>query len=387
MYPTIYHLVSDLFGIEIPALKIVQSFGLMVALAFLAASYTLVLELKRKEREGLLGTITRKVWKGPATVQEYLVSGVIGFVVGYKVVAMMMNFAEVSENPQDFILSFDGSFGGGVIFAVISLVWTWYEDRSNPYKEKKLVDVTMHPYQHVGTITIIAAVAGILGAKVFHNLEYWDDFMADPWGQLMSFSGLTFYGGLIVAATVILIYARKNNIKILHLMDANAPGLVLAYGIGRIGCQVAGDGDWGIPNHTPKPDWLSFLPDWAWKFSYPHNVINEGILIPGCEGKYCRMLAEPAWPTPIYETIMCLIIFAILWAMRRRLKTAGVMFCVYLILTGFERFFIEKIRTNIPYHIFGHEITQAEIISVVTILAGVIGIWYLKKYGKKLAEI
>lgn len=359
----------------------------MVALAFLAASYTLVLELKRKEKEGLLDTITRKVWKGPAGAQEYAISAFIGFIIGYKLVALLMDFSTISNNPQDFILSLEGSFVGGIIFTLISVGWTWFEERSNPYKEKKLVDVTMHPYQHVGTITILAAVAGILGAKVFHNLEYWDDFMSDPVGQLMSFSGLTFYGGLIVAATVILVYARKNNIKILHLMDATAPGLALAYGIGRVGCQVAGDGDWGIPNNSPKPDWLSFLPDWTWAFRYPHNVINEGIMIPGCEGRYCRMLAEPAWPTPIYETIMCVIIFAILWAMRKRLKTAGAMFCIYLIFTGIERFFIEKIRTNIPYHIFGREITQAEIISVVMVLLGLIGLWYLKKHGKRLAEL
>lgn len=387
MYPTLYHLVSDLFGLDIPALKIVQSFGLMVALAFLAASYTLVLELKRKEKDGLLGTITRTVWKGPAGIQDYVISGFVGFIIGFKLVKLMMNFDVISENPQDYILSMDGSFGGGVIFAVLSIVWTWYEERSNPYKEKKLVDVTMHPYQHVGTITILAAVAGISGAKVFHNLEYIDDFMADPWGQLMSFSGLTFYGGLIVAATVILIYARRNNIKILHLMDSNGPGLVLAYGIGRLGCQIAGDGDWGVSNLAPKPDWLSWAPDWVWSFSYPHNVINEGILIPGCEGKYCRMLAEPAWPTPIYETIMCLAIFGILWGLRKRLTTPGMMFSLYLILTGIERFFIEKIRTNIPYHIMGREITQAEIISVVTILIGVAAAIYLKKHGKRLAEI
>lgn len=386
MYPTLYHLFQDLFGVEWQGLKIVQSFGLMVALAFLAASYTLTLELKRKEGQGLLETIKKKVWKGPAGIQDFAVSGLIGFIVGYKLLALMMDFSTIAENPQDFILSWDGSIFGGILFAALSIGWTYWENKKSEYKERKLVEVTVKPHEHVGTITVIAAVAGILGAKVFHNLEYWEDFMADPWEQLFSFSGLTFYGGLIVAAAAIIYYARKNRINIWHLMDATAPGLILAYAIGRMGCQIAGDGDWGITNLNPMPEWMSFLPEWVWQFRYPHNVVNEGVLIPGCEGRYCRQLAEPAYPTPIYETAMGLVIFGILWGIRKKIKTPGVLFCIYLILTGIERFFIEKIRVDIDYHIFGMLIKQAEIISVVSIIIAILGIWYLKKREKRLQE-
>jgi hypothetical protein len=98
--------------------------------------------------------------------------------------------------------------------------------------------------------------------------------MADPIGSLISFSGLSFLGGLICATIAILWFAKKNNIKLLHLTDAALPGLMLAYGVGRMGCQIAGDGDWGIPNDAPKPEWLSFLPNWAWAYNYPNNVLG-----------------------------------------------------------------------------------------------------------------
>ena len=89
--------------------------------------------------------------------------------------------------------------------------------------------------------------------KLFHNLENIGEFIADPMGQLMAFSGLTFYGGLIAGAFAVIWYGRKYNIKPLNLADAAAPGLMLAYGVGRIGCQLSGDGDWGVTNLTTKP--------------------------------------------------------------------------------------------------------------------------------------
>ena len=119
----------------------------------------------------------------------------------------------------------------------------------------------MHARDHTGNITMLAMITGLLGAKIFHNLENPAEFMEDPWGAIFSFSGLTFYGGLIVATASILIYAKKHKIGILHLVDAAGPGLMLAYGIGRIGCHISGDGDWGINNLAPKPAFIGLLPD------------------------------------------------------------------------------------------------------------------------------
>ncbi|NNC86241.1 MAG: diacylglyceryl transferase, partial [Bacteroidia bacterium] len=203
---------------------------------------------------------------------------------------------------------------------------------------------------------------------------------------LISFSGLTFYGGLIVGAISVIWYTNKHKIKPFVIADAAAPGLMLAYAVGRIGCQLAGDGDWGIVNNSAKPGWLSFLPDWMWSFTYPHNVNRAGIPIPGCEGTHCYELADPVWPTPFYETMMCLTLFGVLWYFRKRIKIPGILFSLYLILNGIERFFIEKIRVNSDYIIAGFEITQAEIISTGLILAGVIGMVVLSKRNKKLSS-
>ena len=210
--------------------------------------------------------------------------------------------------------------------------------------------------------------------------------MADPVGALLSFSGLTFYGGLIVAAFLIIRYGRKNGLPALHLTDAAAPALMISYGIGRIGCQMSGDGDWGIVNTNPKPDWMSFLPDWMWAFKFPHNVNNEGVPIPGCVGKWCHELPQAVYPTSFYETLMAIVLFAILWSIRKKIKVPGLLFSIYLLLNGMERFLIESIRVNTKYHIAGYEITQAQLISSALIIAGIAGIWYTRKLdeSKKL---
>ncbi len=101
--------------------------------------------------------------------------------------------------------------------------------------------------------------------------------------------------------------------------DRFAPAMMLAYGIGRMGCQVSGDGDWGIVNTHPKP--FAGLPDWAWSYTFPHNVIGEGITLPGCTGHYCTQLPEGVFPTSLYEIIAALLLFAFLWSIRKKIKT------------------------------------------------------------------
>jgi prolipoprotein diacylglyceryltransferase len=156
---------------------------------------------------------------------------------------------------------------------------------------------------------------------------------------------------------------------------------MLAYGLGRIGCQVAGDGDWGIVNLRPKP--FAWIPDWAWAYNYPHNVINKGVNIPGCVGQFCSQLPEPVFPTPFYETVVCLILFIIIWSVRKKFKVPGTLFAFYLILNGVERFFIEKIRVNLTYDIFGFHPTQAEIISSALIIVGFFLLFYLKRKANR----
>jgi phosphatidylglycerol:prolipoprotein diacylglycerol transferase len=379
LYPNLYYAFKDLFGIELNFFKMFQSFGFFVAVSFLLGRYVFSLELKRKEEEGLLSPSQSQVLKDKKpNVFDYITSTLLGFLLGYKLVYVALHFNNFLENTQAFLLSLQGSMIGGLIVAAISCYFKYREAQKLKGTESKLENITVHPYQHIGNMTTIAAIFGIIGAKIFHNLENWDDFMSDPMGSLLSFSGLTMYGGLIFGAITVIYYAYKNGIAVKPLIDSSAPGLMLAYGVGRVGCQVAGDGDWGIDNLSSKPGWLNFLPDWFWSYSYSHNVNGVGVPIPGCEGKYCAILEHPVFPTPFYEATICIALFFFLWSIRKKVNTPGVMFSIYLVLNGVERFFIEKIRINTEYHIFGFGITQAEIISTLLVIAGVIGIWWFR---------
>jgi len=379
MYPTISDLLNDLFGINIPLP--IQSFGFMMAMAFLAAAYTLSLELKRLEGLGKISSHKMKVQVGlPASITELITAGIIWFLIGYKIVFAALNYQEFVGDTQGFLLSAKGSLLGGIALGVIAAYLRYREKEKQKLEKPEWREEIVRPYQLVGNLTITAAVGGILGAKIFHNLENLDEFFADPVGSLISFSGLTMYGGLIVGGIAVLWYGKKKGIPMGHLSDAAAPGLMLAYGIGRIGCQVAGDGDWGIVNTTPNP--FSLLPDWAWSYNYPHNVNSVGIPIPGCEGSHCMMLPEAVYPTPLYESIACIMLFSVLWGLRKRIIIPGMLFFVYLVLNGFERFWIEKIRVNTKYIIFGNEITQAEIISTLLVISGLVGIYILRKRNK-----
>jgi len=383
MYPNLYYAFKDIFGIELPFLKMLQSFGFFVAVSFLLASYLFARELKRKEALGLLKPTSRRELKGQgATAGELILAAVVGFLVGYKLVFIAFHFNTFLEDTQAALLSLQGSIVGGLLCAAVFAVFKRQEKEKEKRSEPEWVEVSVRPYEHVGNMTLIAAVAGLLGAKIFHNLENWDSFMVDPIGSLLTFSGLTMYGGLILGSISVIYYAKKNGLTPVHVVDACAPALMLAYGTGRIGCQVAGDGDWGIDNLAPKPGWMNFLPDWSWAYNYAHNVNESGVPIPGCEGKYCNMLENPVFPTPLYESIVCIGLFFILWRLRKKITTPGVLFSLYLLLNGVERFFIEKIRVNELYHIFGMGITQAEIISSVLIILGGTGIWWFMKKNK-----
>ena len=380
MYPTISHLLFDLFGINIPLP--IQTFGFWVAIAFIFASWIISNELKRKEKEGFLSsTKVNEIIGESLTTSEIISSLLTGFFIGFKFIEALFHYTDLVNNPQDFILSTRGNLLGGILIAAISFYLKWTENNKTKLATPKTIEKIVHPFELVGNMTMIAAVSGIIGAKIFHNLENMDAFLADPIGQLISFSGLTFYGGLIAGAVSVIWYANKYKINTKHLIDSAAPGLMLAYGVGRIGCQMSGDGDWGIDNLAPKPEWMSFLPDWMWSYTFPHNVINAGVPIEGCTGNFCMELANPVWPTAFYEVIMSLAIFGILWAMRKHIKVPGALFFIYLAFNGVERFFIEKIRINSEYNILGG-ITQAEIISFSLILTAIIGVTYLYKSKK-----
>ncbi len=439
MYPNLYFVFNEWFGWKINAFKIFYTFGIFVAIAFIVSAYVLTLELKRKEKSGLLLPREETITTGkPASFLDLFINGLVGFIFGYKLIGAFLASRQSGIDLQEYIFSREGSIGGGLLLAAVLIFLKYREKNKQKLAKPEKRTIRIWPHDRVGDIVIFALIFGIIGAKLFDNLENWDRFMQNPIGNLLSPSGLTFYGGLICATIAICIYASKKGINLLHLIDAAAPALMIAYAVGRMGCQTAGDGDWGIfnsayisdvPGHvvpaTPEqfkeklkehstyflngsvtdPGGVStmvtdrheesldkvphksfrgpkFLPTWMFAFTYPHNVNEDGILIPGCEGKYCRALPLPVFPTPFYEIVASFILFLFLWLIRRKIKVPGVMFCIYLILNGIERFLVETIRVNTTYSIFGLHPTQAELISSAFVIIGIIGIFSFKRRAK-----
>jgi len=426
MYPNLYFAFRDIFGVEWNGLRFINSFGFFVAIAFLVAAFVLVLELKRKERAGLLQGTDVKITVGkPAGMADMLLNFALGFLLGYKFIGLFLADDSLSADPQTFIFSSQGNWTAGLILGVLFAGLKWWEKNKRKLNKPEERTIRIWPHDRVGDIVIFAALFGFLGAKIFHNLENWTDFWKNPIEALLSFSGLTFYGGLICATLAIWYYARKHKIGFRHLCDSAAPALMIAYAVGRIGCQVSGDGDWGILNSAyvtntqsqvapATPDQFkatlqlnhsfyqeefkvndlneiphasvkapSWLPTWMVAYHYPHNVINSGVSISGCPDKqYCRQLPIPVFPTPFYETIMGLILFTFLWLIRKRFTVPGTLFAVYLIVNGIERFLIEKIRVNTTYDDLPFHPTQAELISASLVILG-IGLYiYLKRKAK-----
>ena len=415
MYPNLYYFFKEVFGVEWEWARFLNSFGFFVALAFIGGAIVLTKGLQRKEKQGLLQPKEEKrVFGKPATTSEVLLNALLGFLMGYKIIGAFINAGD-GIDPQEYIFSSQGSWGAGISLALLFGGLKWYEKNKQKAAKPEERMVRVWPHERVGDITIMAAIFGFAGAKVFHNLENWGEFVKDPIGSLVSFSGLTFYGGLICAAIAIIIFSKRKGISIRHLADTMGPTLMLAYAIGRIGCQISGDGDWGIPNSAYVADSTatvrlampgefqkslennqtylqqefgdvkladiphasfkapSYLPDWMVAYTFPHNVNRVGVKLAGCEqDDHCNYLPVPVFPTSFYETVVCLLLFGVLIFARGKIKLAGGLFSLYLVLNGLERFFVEKIRVNTKYHDLPFQPTQAELISLGLIILGIV---------------
>ena len=385
MYPTLYHFVYSVFGDAPQFLKMIPMLGFWIGIAFLAANYFGAKELRRRQQLGLVGSkfTTITVGKKPNPI-DLIINGVIGFIIGFKLIPLFTQNG-IFDDFVGFLLSKQGNIIAGIIAGLAMAYWKYREIKKEQLEIPIQKEVEIKAHEQLGNITLIGILGGIGGALLFATLErpsLITEFFADPsLGIGHLYNGLTVYGGVIISVIGCLIYFRKNNLSIAQYLDALGPTVLLAYGIGRIGCQLAGDGDWGIDNLNPKPEIISFLPDWVWAFDYPNNINNEGILMENSIfTDYNHRLENPVYPTPLYEMIMCFGLFAILWNLRKKLKFPMMLFSLYVLFTGAERLAIERIRVNVEY---GNGLTQAEIISMILIVLGLLGLVFFYLKGKK----
>jgi prolipoprotein diacylglyceryltransferase len=384
MYPTLYHFFKGALGLDIEFLKMIPMLGLWIGIGFVAANWFGSRELKRREVLGLIKTTKKTIVVGKgAQPIDVLINGILGFIIGMKLIPLFTQDG-LFNDFVGFLLSSQGNIFAGIVGGIGMAYWKYYEANKEKLDTPEERIVEIRPHEHMGNVTLIGIVGGIGGALLFAFLEQpgklWSAFMAS--GNIGDLNGgLTVYGGVIVAVLGNIYYFRKNKLPILQFLDALGPTVLLAYGLGRVGCQLAGDGDWGIDNLNPKPNWMAFLPDWMWAYDYPNNINNEGIeMTTSIFSDYNHRLENTVYPTPFYETVMSFILFGVMWAVRKSIKFSGILFSLYVFFTGAERLLIERIRVNVEY---GNGLTQAEIISIVLLISGIAGIAFFYSKGKK----
>lgn len=198
-------------------------------------------------------------------------------------------------------------------------------------------------------LLMLVVPAAIIGAKIFHIIDNFKLFLSDPSGMIFSGAGLTVYGGFIVALLSSIIIIRMNNENVLNIFDLVAAPMALGYCIGRMGCHVAGDGCYGIST------------DSIFGIAYPNGIVPT---------------TAEVFPTPLFESFISLLAVIILLQLRKRKFATGTIFFVWMILNGIPRFFVEFIRLNKTVAL---GMTQAQIIAILFVLTGILGIVLVNK--------
>jgi phosphatidylglycerol:prolipoprotein diacylglycerol transferase len=191
-------------------------------------------------------------------------------------------------------------------------------------------------------LVFAALLGGLVGARLYYMIDNWSSVQDDFFGNLFSGEGLVWYGGALGGVAGAFLWAYRRRFLGLALLDLTAPALALGYAIGRIGCQLSGDGDYGIGSSLP------------WAMAYPDGTVPT---------------REEVHPTPVYETLAMGLAAWLLWSWRDRFRP-GVLFALYLVLAGTERFLVEFVRRNDEV-LAG--LTAAQLQSLALILAG--GLW------------
>jgi phosphatidylglycerol:prolipoprotein diacylglycerol transferase len=233
------------------------------------------------------------------------------------------------------------SFGAMMALAALSAAWVVSSELKRKGYNPELAS----------TMVFAAAIGGLVGARLLFIVEEWNNFLAAPLNYIFTGAGFTWYGGFFGGAAAVSWVLKKNKIPWLVGADIGASALAVAYGVGRIGCHVAGDGDWGAVTDMP------------WGVAYTNAIVgwvdpNTGI--PYAPGVLVH-------PTPIYEFLQGVLVFGILWALRKKNLAPGTLAWLYLILAGLMRFIVEFWRIN-PQVGFG--LSEAQWISLLLMFLG-----------------
>lgn len=203
------------------------------------------------------------------------------------------------------------------------------------------------------TMITVAGLLGILGAKLYHLLETPAEFFANPIPLLLSRYGFAWFGGFLGGFGAMLLLGWRAKLPVWEFLDACSPAASFGYAIGRIGCFLSGDGDYGKPTSLP------------WGMSFPNGVVPT---------------TERVHPAPLYELLIWSAIGWLLWRFGARFlksrRPPGLIFCDYLILTGVARFLVEIIRINPPW-ILG--LSNAQVASAISVIGGLILLIFLKR--------
>ncbi len=388
MYPDLSYFLHDVFGTNPDNwTSVFKTFGLFLGMSFFFASIVLYKELKRKEEEGFLQPILvdataskKKLWT------DIILNSLIGAFFAFKIPYIVQHFEAFKDDAAGTVFSTKGNLLIGIVGFIVLFGLHYYQSKHALTADQTAAKKQVFPHQRVTDMIFIAAIFGILGARLFSILENLDTFWQDPIGQIFSGSGLTIYGGFILALGALYVYIRRLNIPVLHYLDVLSICYIVGYMVGRLGCHFSGDGDWGIAA-AAQPSWW-FFPDWLWAYEYPNNVADfyqRGPKLEGCEWKFCTYLDPKVYPTPIWESAVNLIAFGLFWAFRKRLKIAGMLTAIYFIFNGAQRWWIETIRVNDRYEFMGLNWSQAQYIGLAMILIGVFGLFYLLRKEKTAA--
>jgi phosphatidylglycerol:prolipoprotein diacylglycerol transferase len=230
----------------------------------------------------------------------------------------------------------------GIFFALNFLAWAALVAR-------RLREIG-RPVDWAYEMLFAALLGGLVGARLYYVVQHWDAVRDDLLGNVFSGSGLVWYGGLMGGVVTILLWARWRGFLSLALLDLAAPALALGYAIGRIGCQVSGDGDYGKASDLP------------WAMGYPDGAVPTA---PGVKVQ----------PTPIYETLSMGLLALVLWRLRDAF-VPGALFGLYAVGAGTERFLVEFARRN--EHVLGF-LTAAQIESLVLLVGGAVWLLVLRR--------